>query len=282
MHTDKRGAKKRQPHTRNEKQRQDESGGWLVRNQKPIKVITLIILATVALASTAVMISITLHNHNASTSNQEGAVIEEVTTKEPSIHISNSLADEITAYDLIEDDDTTRMLTVPVYCELSANFYTVNKKINNGTFPGESTDYDGLAANRFAKYGVANCRTELYIGYDLPDGYTIDISKSNEGEEAYLEHHPEESRFTVWRVWDVFADKTLAATGKSTGNKIITIYDETSNSVKRYGLTFLPILHDEDKEFFDAWEKQITYGDSETLRPESPKKYSNYYDNRSY
>ncbi len=255
---------------------------WLIKNQKPTKTITLAILSVVALISVVVMVSIIMRNNNAPTSNQEEVSIEETTTKEPFIHISNSLADAITAYDLIEENGTTRMLTIPIHCELSANYYTVNKKMVNGTFPNESTDYDGLAANRFAKYGVASCRTELHVGYDLPDGYTIDVSEANEGEEAYLEQYPEENRFTVWRIWNIFADKTLAATGKSTGNKVVTIYDENSKPVKHYALTFLPILHDEDKEFFEAWEKQITYGGSETLRPKSSKSYSDYYDNRSY
>lgn len=282
MPKEKRKSKKQQSNTHDAKKKQlDKVKNCLIKNQRLIKITTLAILSAIALISVVVMVNAIMNNHSTSAPKEE-ETIEESTVKEPSIHISNSLADEITAYDLIEEDGTTRMLTIPVHCELSANYYTMNKKMVNGTFSNESTEYDGLATNRFAKYGVANCRTELHIGYDLPDGHTIDVSEANEGKEAYLEQYPEESRFTVWRIWDIFADKTLAATGKSTGNKIITIYDEASNPVKRYDLTFLPILHDEDKEFFEAWEKQITYGGSETLRPKSPKSYSNYYDNRSY
>ncbi len=256
--------------------------GWSTKNQKLIRVSTLTALSILALASIVIMVGVILRRQDVPGLEQEEATTEETEVKEPTIHISSSLADTITVYDLVEEDGTTRMLTIPIQCELSANYYTTNKKMVNGTFPNESTEYDGFAENRFAKYGVANCRTELSIGYDLPDGFTIDADEANEGKESYLEQYPEENRFIIWRIWDIFADKTLAATGKSTGNKMITIYDESSSPVKRYGLTFVPILHDEDKEFLEAWEKQIVYGGSETLKPKSPKNYSDYYDNRSY
>lgn len=249
--------------------------GWITKRRCLLKIVTIAILIIGATTSVGMAVAALLRDYQQFTGQGEM-----VAAGEPSIHISSALANEIIVRDLLDDSGAaTRYMVVPIECELSARYYTTNKRIVNATFPGESTVYGGDAINRFAQYGVANCRTELYVGYDLPSGYTIDIGVSGE---AYIEHHTEENRFVVWRLWDIFADQTLAVTGESTGNEIISIYDENSNLVKHYELLFLPILHDEDQEFFDAWKKQILYGGSETLRLSIATSHSNYYDNRSY